>query len=71
MAIKPFDIYFGRIQQAGSNIRLELKKRFRQALAHRGVEIKKGIDIPMAVQSGEEDGIIVVKLYFKKSGIDV
>ncbi len=68
MEIKPFDIYSGRVQKAGSNIRLELKKRFRQALEHRGVEIKKGIDIPMAIQSGEEDGCIVVKLYFRSDG---
>jgi len=66
MEIKPFDIYFGRIQKAGSNIRLELKKRFRQALEHRGVTIKSKIDIPMAIQTGEEEGCVVVKLYFHK-----
>lgn len=66
--MKPFDIYFGRVQQAGANIRLELKKLFREALEHRGTKVEKGIVVPMVLQSEEEDGMVVVKMYFKKSG---
>lgn len=64
--INLFDIHYGRVQQAGSNTRLELKKDLRETLTHRGVDLAPKTQVPMAIMDEEEEGCVVVKLYFRK-----
>lgn len=64
--MKPFNLYFGKIQKAGSNVRLELKKNLREVLQHRGASLEPKSQIAITVVSGEEEGCIVAKLYFRK-----
>lgn len=64
--IKPFDIFYGKIQQAGSNIRLELRKAFRAELERRGASLEKKSEVAMMIQEEEEYDCIVVKVLFHK-----
>lgn len=63
---KPFDIFYGKIQQAGSNIRLELRKAFRAELEKRGANLEKKSEAAIIIQEEEEYDCIVVKVLFHK-----
>lgn len=64
--IQPFDIHYGKIQQAGSNTRLELKKDLRQELTRRGANLTPKTQAAITIQQEEEHGCIIVKVFFHK-----